>query len=220
MSDNTADKPKGKPRDPAPLWPWLRGFIVFYIAMKLTSVTVYGALALRGGEYSPSSIADLPITLGLLGLAFLTPLSYLLCIILTLRVQYRAIKNLHIIESPEVEMGPLFSVVSYFIPILNLGAPVAAVGQIWRGTFAAVAPERIDPSGRLAWWWAAFLLSGIVGGVGGAVMRGGREVSDIINAAPLVSASALLSAIAAILFWRVFSAIVKGQTQLVQIREF
>ncbi|MFZ2029253.1 MAG: DUF4328 domain-containing protein [Vitreimonas sp.] len=220
MTDSLADHVNGKLRDPTPLWSWLRGFIIFYIIAKLTSATIYGALALRGSAYDASSVADVPITLGILALAFLAPLSYLLCVILTLRVTYRTMKNLHLLQSSEVEMGPIFAVVSYFIPIVSLGAPVVGVGQIWRGTFAAVDPHRTDPGGRLGWWWGAFLLSGLLGAVSGALMQGGRRISDIINAAPYVAGAALVSVIAAILFWRVFAAIVKGQQRLIQIKEF
>ncbi|MHA7898857.1 MAG: DUF4328 domain-containing protein [Henriciella sp.] len=76
------------------------------------------------------------------------------------RFIYRAMRNLHTIQSPVAEISPTWSVGYYFIPFVNLVMPANAMSQIYHGTHEAVG-EKSRHASPIGYWWAAWLVSSV-----------------------------------------------------------
>lgn len=77
------------------------------------------------------------------------------------RFVYRAMRNLHTIQSPVAETSPAWAVGYYFIPFVNLVMPANAMSQIYHGTYRA-AGEKSRHASPIPVWWTCWLLAGIV----------------------------------------------------------
>lgn len=76
---------------------------------------------------------------------------------------YRASANARSIQPYPSRISPGWSVGWYFIPVANLWKPFAAMRQIW-DTF-------LPRSGLLGWWWALWLVSGVLSMASGALVN-------------------------------------------------
>lgn len=149
------------PRETASLWNWLRVLLWAAIVAQLCGA------ALEGYELSLATpIEQQPdLTLILYGLLALLLgivgfIVFLLCVVFTLRLTYRLMKNLHAIDTPGMKMSPVWAAAWYFVPFANLYLPRKAVGQIWDQTFALtddVAPDDIV----VTLWWVLWIVSNI-----------------------------------------------------------
>jgi hypothetical protein len=128
--------------------------------------------------------------------------------------EYRAFKNLPALKSNYTEFSPGWAVGWWFIPLANLIKPFQAVRELWNESD----PEFDEESQFLhvaggtpkivGFWWAAFLLSGILGRLAGMLIdpRTGMPSKDL----PLVLIIGSFFELAAALL---ILFIVKGITQ-------
>src|SRR5688572_6928256 len=96
-------------RDPLPLYGWLRVFVVIYAVVVTILVgfnTGFYIISRGNPVYEPISPTDMLITLGFAGVAVLSLLIFAVCVVLTLRITFRMMKNLHTLGSPHVSISP------------------------------------------------------------------------------------------------------------------
>lgn len=92
----------------------------------------------------------------------------------------------------------------FFIPILNLFRPFAAVKEIWQAsdpdaTHDAYAWRVADASPLLHFWWAAWLIASFTGNVAGRLSLSADSVADELLASQVTFFSDLVDIPAAIL---------------------
>src|SRR4051794_35991390 len=81
---------------------------------------------------------------------------YIACIVVFLRWLHRAYKNLDAVAPEQRRYGTGWAIGGWFVPFLNLWRPKEILNDIWRSGGTVPPPW-------LAWWWAAFLITGWVG---------------------------------------------------------
>jgi hypothetical protein len=86
---------------------------------------------------------------------------------------YRAYCNLVRVGISDLRFGPGWAVGGWFIPIFNLFRQKQIANDIWKasagaGTVGLARRGEIALSGTLNWWWAAWIASGVITGIGGA----------------------------------------------------
>jgi hypothetical protein len=85
---------------------------------------------------------------------------------------YRAYCNLVRVGIADLRFGPGWAVGGWFIPIFNLFRQKQIANDIWKASAAAGTvglPRRneVPLSRAVNWWWAAWILSSILSGIGG-----------------------------------------------------
>ncbi len=152
------------PRDFGWLWPVLRWS--FYSNAALTAL--YAALnAYVIWRYSSEKYLDLIIEETLFFetiIGLLLIVSSIVAIAAWCRLYYRAARNLHAIDAAGMETTAFWAVGTYFIPFVCLWKPLGAMRQIWRGSFDPVSIS-VDPKAIIGWWWAAWIIAGILGNI-------------------------------------------------------
>ena len=151
------------PRSALGLFRWFRwgyiAFLAFSVVLAALSLLVVLSPDLFSAtidEYSYDfTMLDSVMTVA--ALAYI-PI-YLFCIIMTCRMTYRTMRNLHSIHSRDVKNSPAMSVGYYFIPFANLVMPPQVTSDIYRGTMNAT--NRPIKNGRISLWWACWLISSI-----------------------------------------------------------
>lgn len=211
-----------KVRDPIALWRWLRSFTLLYLALKLCGAIVF---VLSHYFVAHRALGD-SVAWGDGAYALASPPIYLVCLILTCRLTYRLMKNLHQLGSAQVEISPGWAVGYYFVLIANLIMPPRVAGEIWRGTFWHEAQPRL-PNGIIALWWTVTLITIATSIVAssGATEAGNfmLQVNFNVNPAqmsPLAAASSVLAGLSAMLFLNVFGRITHGQHNLIKVAAF
>ena len=88
------------------------------------------------------------------------------------------------ITGQPLRFGAGWSIGAWFIPIFNLWRPKQIANDIWRGGDPAArdnsawAALRVSP--LVHWWWALYLLAGMIGGIGGAMLSVDPVLSDSV----------------------------------------
>jgi hypothetical protein len=85
---------------------------------------------------------------------------------------YRAYCNLVRVGIADLRFGPGWAVGGWFIPLFNLFRQKQIANDIWKASAASrtvglARRDEIPLSGVLNWWWATWIASGILIGVGG-----------------------------------------------------
>lgn len=214
-------------RDPRGLWVWLRGFLIVYLVMLVPSAVVTLAFLVRSEadpNYSPEDPIGLGLTFGAIGAAALLYGIFIVCIVLTVRISYRMVRNLEQLRSTHTNIGRVWAVGSYFVPFANLGVPVIAVGEVWKGTFSELEGEPPKPAnGKIGWWWTFWLLSNFADNIANRVLGStwfqepAKPTHDALMAGiGLSAASVAFSALACLFMLRVFGELAAAQSALVQ----
>ena len=213
-------------RDPAPLQTWLQVFVVLYMLCMVALGGLNAWFSLLGGsdpDYVPEDMTGSLVALGMVGAAVSSVIVFIVCIVLTARITYRMMRNLHQVGSGYVTIGPRWAVGWYFVPFANLVMPQKAVAEIWRGTHAEIGDGK-EPNGAIGWWWAFWLGGNILDNVA-ARLQGtsalGQQTlvsADQLTAGLVVSGVALVCMlIASILFISLFRSLVRAQSQMVKV---
>lgn len=216
-------------RDPLPLYGWLRVFVVIY-AVVVTILVGFntGFYVISRGDpvYEPISPTDMLITLGFAGVAVLSLLIFAVCVVLTLRITFRMMKNLHTLGSPHVSISPGWAAGWYFIPFANLVMPVKAVGEIWRGTYDQLGTHK-PPNGAIGRWWGCWIGGSICDSIAERLVGGGwfgeptfPSQEALYAAMALWGVGTLLSVLACIFMLNVFGQLARGQQQMARTSAF
>jgi hypothetical protein len=92
----------------------------------------------------------------------------------------RAYYNLPRLGLADLRWGRGWSIGAWFVPILNLIRPKRIANDVWRGSEGPSATGHRDwhsrPVDRLVhWWWAAWIVSGVVGWLFTRILLSGDE---------------------------------------------
>jgi hypothetical protein len=116
---------------------------------------------------------------------------------------HRAYKNLHALGVLDLRYGTGWAIGSWFVPILNFFRPVQIVNDVWRGSEPGLEDSRAwrdrPVSALIGWWWAIWLVSGIVGWSAGRILFGAQDIDDYELSSALYIAVDGLTVIAALL---------------------
>jgi hypothetical protein len=211
-------------KDPSGLWRWFRPMVAAALVITIVLGAGNAGYLLLGVEISDETLW-LDLVTGLAGLASLAV--YLTCIVLTLRITHRMMRNVHAIGSRHAQISPRWAAGWYFIPFANLVMPARAVGQIWRGTFEAIGQEGKD-SGVIGWWWGTWILGNIVSNIelrmtmqaGGFNPAGPLDQELMRSALSVGLAGSVLSALSCLFFLSVFGQLARAQTNLIRTSAF
>jgi eukaryotic-like serine/threonine-protein kinase len=118
-----------------------------------------------GKEFADVDVFDASRLLALADLILLIAL--LFCSVLWIVWFHRAYKNLESFGLG-LRFGTGWAIGGWFVPILSLWRPKQIANDIWRGSSSQAADdytrwEEQQVSPLVHWWWALFILSGIVG---------------------------------------------------------
>jgi eukaryotic-like serine/threonine-protein kinase len=80
---------------------------------------------------------------------------------------HRAYRNVESFGTVSMRFGTGWAVGAWFVPILNWFRPKQIANDIWRGTDPNPPPGWIQPpvAPLVHWWWAAWLVGGLLGNV-------------------------------------------------------
>lgn len=197
------------PRGVMGLYSWFKyGYIAFLALSSLLGILslimvvspdLFSAMV---DEFS-YEFTPLDIVMSFASLAYIA--TFLFCVVMTCRVTYRTMRNLHTVGSQQVSNSPTMSVVYYFIPLANLVMPAQITSDIYRGTMKAT--DGVIKDGRVSLWWACWLISGVADRVSYAFGYG-------VESAAIGLISLVLSMVAAYTLMRLLRDISKAQEDL------
>jgi hypothetical protein len=143
---------------------------VLTIAVDAWRISLLSTLIHGGGP--PTTLDDLARSDDLQGLAATLELVALIaCAILFIVWFAPAYRNLRVLGVPDLRFGPGWAIGAWFVPVLNLWRPKQIANDIWRGSDpeapASLAGElQMRPVASLVTgWWAAWIVSGVIGTV-------------------------------------------------------
>lgn len=176
------------------------------------SVWLVSALSTVGELSSPQ--VQLPATLQV-GIVVLGVLLSMVAGVVYLIWLYRAYQNLPALGVGKLEASPGWAVGYYFIPFLNLVRPYQTMVEIVRGS----APQTDAMNGNVrtsivGWWWAGWILAGVLGQVSGVIVQGDApDLATLRVAGSLDVAMHLISLLTAILAIRIVHRVTSGQEE-------
>jgi len=113
-----------------------------------------------------------------------------------------AYRNLRVLGVPDLRFGPGWAIGAWFVPVLNLWRPKQIANDIWRGSDpeapASLAGElQLRPVAPLVTgWWAAWIVSGVIGTVF-AVVWADSDLESLRSAATWEIVAELVGILAA-----------------------
>jgi hypothetical protein len=211
-------------RDPAPLWPWLRGFVVVNLIALATTAALNTILQLHLFQNAvPQDLLDLAFGLA----ALVAAITYIACIVLVARMTFRMMKNLHEAGAAEASIGPRWAVGWYFIPFANLIMPMRAVTEIWKGTFDELNEDN-SPNGRIGLWWLFWIGGNLLFNVSNQMAGRGSVWSfstspdgpEPFEALVVEDVANLSTIVAGIFLLIIFGTLAKAQRSWIQAKVF
>lgn len=174
-----------RPRPFSRLWPFLMySFTAAILCEALLALSnahafiVFKSIA-EGSSVSQINAAFVDLHQALIGILYFAVM--IASVIAYCRFYYRAMKNLTIINAADLRMTPLWSVGSFFVPIVNLWKPLGAVRQIWRGSFDPATADVKVPA-MIGWWWFFWLVSNWLGNISFRLgLQSGAFGSEIVD---------------------------------------
>jgi len=115
--------------------------------------------------------------------------------------QYRAQANLHAVGVPHLRYTPGWAAGWWFVPFANLVKPFQTVRELWKASGAEDADgwSRRPTWPVIGWWWASWLLSGVVARVGVAAVQGAETIDAFLFGNLWLTVSEVTVIVAAIL---------------------
>ncbi|MEQ3747021.1 MAG: DUF4328 domain-containing protein [Henriciella sp.] len=156
------------PKSTEGLMKWVKysiyGYIVFEILLLIASATfTYIPETWDSNSSDPNDVYAL-VGLGLSVSALAYIVAFAISAFLVARFSYRAMRNLHTINSTKAEMSPALTVGWYFIPFANLWKPANGMSQIYHGSHAALG-EKSESTSPIPLWWISWLLTTTTGNI-------------------------------------------------------
>jgi hypothetical protein len=152
------------PRSALGLYRWFRWGFIAFLALSVVLAVLSLMVVVSPGMFSAIidefsyDFTPLDTVMTVASLAYIPV--YIFCIVMTCRMTYRTMRNLHTINGRDVKNSPAMSVGYYFIPFANLVMPPQVTSDIYRGTMAATG--KVVRNGMISVWWACWLVSSIV----------------------------------------------------------
>jgi len=197
-------------RSPAPLWAALKPVIIGSAVTSLLLGAFYAAEIPLGRNYYDNSAT---VSLGVFAVSVVSLGIYLAAIILTCRITYRMMRNLHALQAPTEMMSPVGAFAYYFVPFISLVLPIKAVKQMQRGTDALLTDMPSAESPQTGLWWGAWIVSNITSGIGFR-LTSEPSMADSTLPAFFSSFGAIISVLACAAMIEVFRRLVDAQSRL------
>lgn len=95
---------------------------------------------------------------------------------------HAAYSNLRGLTGRQLRYGSGWSIGSWLIPIFNLWRPKQIANDVWRGgdqaSWGNAGWPSLPVSALVHWWWAIYLLAGVIGGIGSNLLSVDPVLSD------------------------------------------
>jgi len=180
-------------KDPRSLTSFL--VIMLWIDLGFEVVSIlsdFGQMSLLDGAFTEAEAAANDSRQGLIGWGHLGVL--VVTGIAFLKWIYRANLNCRGFGAEGMIFTPGWSIGCYFIPILNLVRPYQSMKEIWQVSHNPSNWNSQSGSALLGWWWALWLISGVLGQI---VFRTSMN-ANTIEALQAATGIAILSSIVGI----------------------
>lgn len=145
---------------------WLKIGLIAYIPFAIleTSLSGYVAVDPEGYVvfYNITAASSTILQLCIDTLFWIPNLIYICCVVLSCFWIYRAMRNLHTIQSPHVSETPSMAVAWFFVPFANFYKPLRSMQSILLATKLASKSTDQNGIGVMA-WWIPFILSIFLG---------------------------------------------------------
>jgi hypothetical protein len=150
-------------QDPASLTIFLKTMLWILLAINVLALLsdFMQMNLLAGGSFSQAAAEANDRRQQIMGILFLA--AYILTGITFLKWIHRANSNCHGFGTQGMEFTPGWSIGYYFIPFINLYKPYRAMKEIWKVSTNPKNWQKENGSGLLGWWWALWLISGVLG---------------------------------------------------------
>lgn len=122
--------------------------------------------------------------------------------VISLRWIYLSNRNAHVLAEG-LTVSPGWNVGWFFVPIANLYKPFEGVEQVWRASKNPEDWRAAEIPAHLRWWWAFWLLTSILGGIGWRIEISGGTVGARLLANITDIASTVFAIPATIFFLRI-----------------
>ena len=208
---------KSSPKPLQPVFKWLKIFFLIYIASEVI-LAIGNSLSLSLGSVmfgpgQPFTIGDMFSMVGGMGLG----IAFILSIIWFCRFSFRATRNLHIWEMPDMSTSPGWAVGWYFVPFANLVKPYGVMDEMWTATHA-LTKELDDISPTLGLWWICWLATNISSNISMRMGFRAGYFNDFATDVPLYKTtlmidifSSITGVVAALVILRVLTKITQKQ---------
>jgi hypothetical protein len=144
---------------------------------RITSIAMYIWIAIAAALIATTATViagDPAFAAALQPIASVSIIFLIVCGILFFVWSYQAMSVAHEL-TPTLTISPGWSIGWYFVPIATLWKPYEAMREIWAGS--ASDNETAAHAPLIGWWWAAWIVRGILGGVAGVFVRESPEFS-------------------------------------------
>ena len=177
--------------DPASLTRFLKIMLWIFLGVCLLSLQsdFMQMNLLGGGSFSQAKAESNDARQRIIGLVFLA--AFIVTGIAFLKWIYRANSNCRGFGAQDMEFSPGWSIGYYFIPIMNLYRPFAAMKEIWKVSGNPANWRSATGSPLLGWWWALWLISGILGQVSFRMSLN----TDTISSLQVATIASIISAV-------------------------
>jgi len=139
------------------------------IAAEVLLALAYGyAMTSPGQAFIEEDVRASDLGVGLSSLLYL--LALLVGGFLALKWLYRVSRNAHAFARG-LTISPPWAVGWFFVPIASLWKPYEAISEAWQATERPAAWRTVRKPGFLGWWWAAWLISNLLGSLTNTVSR-------------------------------------------------
>ncbi len=184
----------------------------FYIVMSVITI------AFPDARMQMANGSSVHVGIGLIGLAaILEGLLRILSIVFFLIWEYRSFNNLSALKARNLEFSPGWSVGWWFIPFANLVKPFQAIRELWNESdpdFDEEAVFHYAGGGTpevVGFWWATFLISGIINNISNKMTDSAGNISDYFPVVMIVAG--IFQMAAAILIIYIVKGVTKRQEQ-------
>lgn len=205
-------------RDPSPLWRALRAVIIVFAVVQLVQMTYEAAELALGADFAAENLA---FALVMLLVFVISIASFVIAAVLTCRLTYRLMRNLHAWQAPVELMAPAWAAGWHFIPFASLWMPLRAVRQMQKGADALLKDIPSAESSQTGFWWGAWIVGNILGNISFRLLTSSGGFDGVPTDLGLYRASnvtgiasSLLLAIACPLMIDVFGKLVDAQARI------
>jgi hypothetical protein len=129
---------------------------------------------------------------------------------------HRANLNVRGFGAQNLQFTPGWAIGYYFIPFLNLVRPYRAMKEIWQASKNPDEWSSQSVSPILGWWWALFLISGVLGQMSFRLSMQANNISTLSTSTVVSIVSALVEILLCLVALSLVTNIFRMQEELLQ----
>ncbi len=224
-SDASGPAVQSKPvsfRDPEPLAKFIRVLLYLQIALAATNIASsllqYNLLSdFQNGVYQgdpagkDAAAQSNDLRESIVGIT--TFILFLFTAFFILKWIYRSAQNAKILGFNPMKTSPGWAIGWYFVPFANLYMPYKAMKEIWLASHSPVASNERENTALIGWWWALFIISGVLGRIELQTALHSNTIDELLAATKVEIVSAAFDIPLNLVFLSLMARIVKAQKQ-------